>query len=139
MRLVPGYNLWLGNARDCRDIRAILDAGIQAVVDLALEEPPAVLVRELTYCRFPLLDGAGNPNWLLSAAVKTVADLLCAGTPTLVCCGAGMSRAPAVAAAATACIRGCSLTDALTLLLPSALADISPALLAALRAVVAIA
>jgi len=70
VRPIPGYNLWLGNARDGRDLRAILDAGIQAVVDLAFEEPPAVLVRELTYCRFPLLDGAGNPPWLLRAAVS---------------------------------------------------------------------
>jgi len=136
VRQIPGYNLWLGNARDGRDLRAILDAGIQAVVDLAFEEPPAVLVRELTYCRFPLLDGAGNPPWLLRAAVDTAANLLRSGTPTLVCCGAGMSRAPGIAAAATACIRGCSLTDALTLLFPSTRADVSPALMAELRAVV---
>ena len=130
MRPIPGYNLWLGNTRDGRDSRALLNAGILAVIDLALEEPPAVLVRELTYCRLPLYDGAGNPNWLLRTAVETVATFLRAGTPTLVCCGAGMSRSPAVAAAAIAAIRGCPLAEALPIVMPSGSGDVSPALLA---------
>lgn len=134
MREVPGYHLWLGNARDGRDARMVLEAGILAVVDLALEEPPAVLVRELTYCRFPLLDGAGNPNWLLRATVETVATFLRTGTPTLVCCGAGMSRAPAIVAAAIASLRVCTVGEALALVLPTPAGDVSPALLAELRA-----
>ena len=55
------YNLCLGSARDGRDNRAILDSGIQAVVDLAREEPPTVLVRELAYCRLPLADRRQQP------------------------------------------------------------------------------
>ena len=128
MREISNLPLWLGNARDCRDKRAILDAGIQAVVDLALEEPPAVLVRELTYCRFPLLDGAGNPDGLLRAAVETVTTFLRAGTPTLVCCGAGMSRAPVIAAAAIASLRGCRLVDSLSQVIPSGSGDVSSTL-----------
>ena len=29
MRRVGEYPLWIGNARDARDIRAVLDAGLQ--------------------------------------------------------------------------------------------------------------
>jgi protein-tyrosine phosphatase len=128
MRHLEDHNLWLGNARDGRNVRAILDAAIQAVVDLALEEPPAVLVRELTYCRFPLLDGAGNPDWLLRAAVETATTFLRAGTPTLVCCGAGMSRAPVIVAAAIASLRGCSFAEALSQVIPSGSGDVSSTL-----------
>jgi hypothetical protein len=70
------------------------------VVDLALNEPVPTLTRELVYCRFPLVDGGGNPPWLVRAALEAVAGLVRAGVPTLVFCGAGMSRSPAVAAAA---------------------------------------
>ena len=98
MRQIPGYSLWIGNAADARDVPRLLGDGIEAVVALALEEPPAT--RELVYCRFPLLDGAGNSPWLLRMAIDTVVTLLTGRTPTLVCCGAGMSRSPAVAAVA---------------------------------------
>jgi len=78
----------------------LLDDGIEALIALALEEPPAALVRELVHCRFPLVDGAGNRPWLLRMAVNTVAALAAGGVQTLVSCGAGMSRSPAVAAMA---------------------------------------
>ncbi len=41
MRRVPGYSLWLGHVGDVRDLRGIHAAGILAVVDLAIDEPPA--------------------------------------------------------------------------------------------------
>src|SRR5438270_10637607 len=104
MRRVSPYPLWLGHAGDARDLRALLAAGIVALVDLAVEEPPAPLVRELVYCRFPLLDGTGNAPWLLRAAIETTVGLLRSRTPTLVACGAGMSRSPAVVAAALAIV-----------------------------------
>ena len=65
MRRVPGYSLWLGHAGDVRDLRCLLTTGIIAVVDLAIQEAPAPLTRELVYCRFPLVNGPGNPPWLL--------------------------------------------------------------------------
>ncbi len=61
MRQIPPYSLWLGHAGHVRDLRTVLAAGIVALVDLALDEPPASLTRELVYCRFPLVDGPGNP------------------------------------------------------------------------------
>lgn len=134
MRQVPHTSMWLGHVGDVRDLRGVLRAGIAALVDLALNEPPAVVTRELVYCRFPLLDGAGNPPWLLRAAVTTVAELLRSGTPMLVYCGAGMSRTPAIAAAALARVRGCSLEEAVALVTRDGLADLSPALLGDLRA-----
>jgi protein-tyrosine phosphatase len=90
--------LWIGNARDGRDARVLLANEIQCVVDLAMEEPPAQLPRELMYCRIPLSDGGGNSPPILHTALETVATLMRNGIPILVCCSGGMSRSPAIAA-----------------------------------------
>lgn len=128
MRRVSGHALWIGNVADGRDLRAILTAGVEAVVDLALNEPPPPLTRELVYCRFPLLDGAGNPPWLLRAAAETVAGFLRAGVPTLVFCGAGMSRSPAVAAVALAVASGRTPAECLELVTEAGPRDVSVSL-----------
>jgi hypothetical protein len=128
MRQIPGYSLWLGHVGDVRDLRGIHAAGILAVVDLAIDEPSASVTLELVYCRFPLIDGTGNPRWLVRAAVETVACLLRCDTPTLVSCGAGMSRSPCIAAAAIARVRGCPTSEGLAIALQSAAADVSPGL-----------
>lgn len=133
MRPVPGYSLWLGHVGDVRDLQSLHAAGILAIVDLALNEPPASVTRELVYCRFPLIDGTGNPRWLLRTAIETVAYLLRSETPTLVYCGAGMSRSPCIAAAAIARVRGCSAAEGLAIALQSAAADVSPGLWAEIR------
>jgi protein-tyrosine phosphatase len=134
MRQIPGYHLWLGHVGDVRDLRSVLSAGIAAIVDLALNEPPAKLTRDLVYCRFPLVDGTGNPPWLLRVAVETVAGLLHSCTPTLICCSAGMSRTPCIAAAAIARLQGCSLADALTAVTEGGPRDVSPVLWEELQA-----
>ncbi len=59
-----------------------------------------MVTRDLVYCRFPLVDGAGNDARILKMAVHTVAELLRKEVKTLVFCSAGMSRAPSIAAAA---------------------------------------
>jgi protein-tyrosine phosphatase len=128
LRRVTGYSLWIGHVGDVRDPSQLLAAGISAVVDLALNVQPAILPRELVYCRFPLIDGPGNPRGLVRTAVETVASLLRSGTPTLVYCGAGMSRSPAVAGAAIALVRGCSLAEGLVAALQSGPGDVSPGL-----------
>jgi protein-tyrosine phosphatase len=115
----------------------VLAAGILAVVDLALNEPPLSFTREMAYCRFPLVDGSGNPPWLLRSAVETVAGLLRAGIPTLVYCGAGMSRSPCIAAAAIMLLRGCPPAEALAVALRSGPSDVSPALWLEVQAVLA--
>ncbi len=135
MRHVPGYSLWLGHVGDVRDLDRIHASGILAVVNLAINEPPASVSRELVYCRFPLIDGMGNPDWLIRAAVETVACLLRSETPTLVYCGAGMSRSPCIAAAAIARLRGCSASEGLAVALQSAAADVSSGLWAEIQGI----
>jgi hypothetical protein len=102
-RLEP-YNLWLGHAGDLANVRGVLDAGICVIVDLAVNEPVPKLTRDISYCRFPLVDGAGNDPWLLLSAIKTVAGFLKLEVPTLVSCSGGLSRGPAIVAAALSTI-----------------------------------
>jgi protein-tyrosine phosphatase len=106
----------------------VLDLGIAALVDLTREEPPAAVPRDLVYCRFPLIDGAENPRWLLRSAIETTARLLLAHVPTLICCGAGMSRSPAIAAAAMAIAEGRPIEECLTEISRYEPHDVSPAL-----------
>jgi protein-tyrosine phosphatase len=104
----------------------VLAAGITAIVDLASNELPVAVTRELAYCRFPLVDAAANEDWLLRGAIETTASFLRSGEPTLVCCGAGMSRAPAIVAAALALVDGSSPQDRLTFVARSGACDVSP-------------
>ncbi|MDG3007914.1 protein tyrosine phosphatase [Paludisphaera mucosa] len=127
MRRIPEHPLWLGPVAALRDPRALAEAGVEAVVDLALDEPPSPLGRALVSCRFPLVDGEGNPAWLLRSAVRAVAGLIRDGVPTLVCCGAGMSRSPAVAGAAVALVRGIAPEAGLAIVAWVGPADVSPA------------
>src|SRR5947209_6676853 len=106
MRRVTNYQLWIGHVIDVADLRSIHDLGIEALIDLGINEPVPTITRELVYCRFPLLDGAGNRLELLQLAVQTTAKLIIASISTWVFCSAGMSRSPAVAAAALAVATG---------------------------------
>jgi hypothetical protein len=99
MNQITPYPLWLGHGGEGRDFKTIFDLGIRAIINLALEEPPAREPREMIYCRFPLVDGSGNASEILFLAMNTLKTLINKHVPTLVCCGAGMSRAPAIAAA----------------------------------------
>ena len=94
--------LWIGHAFDIREPRPLFDAGISAVVDVAYEEPPAQLPRQLIYCRFPLNDGGGNDPKHLLQLLRIVTDFLNSSTRIIVACSAGMSRSPSVAAFALA-------------------------------------
>lgn len=128
MRAVSSYSLWIGNAGDMRRVADLIDLGVAAVVDLAANEPVAVLPREIVYCRFPLLDGAGNERWMLRAAIETISGLLRDNVPTLVACSAGMSRSPALAAAAIARIEGRDPNECLMECVEGGPADVSPLL-----------
>jgi hypothetical protein len=133
MRQVPGRALWIGHAGDLRDPRKVLSAGVQAVVELADNEPMAVLPRELVRCRFPLSDGGDNPQWLVRLAAETVAAFLRAEVPVLISCSAGMSRSPCVAAAGLALAERRAFVDCLAEVISDAPADVSPGLLLHLR------
>jgi protein-tyrosine phosphatase len=135
MRQVVPHLLWLGHVGDARDLRRVFEAGVTALVDLAREEPPLATHRELIYCRFPLEDGTDNPPGLLRLAVRTVVELVSAHTPTLVFCGAGMSRTPAVVAVALAVLTGRSPEECLEQLKEIGPADVSPGLWQDVRSV----
>jgi protein-tyrosine phosphatase len=109
-------------------LRGVLGAGIAALVDLAMNEPPVAVTRELVYCRFPLMDGSDNPPWLLRAAIETAATLLRANVPTLVFCSGGMSRTPAVAACALARVTGRSAEECLAEVARAGKCDVSTTL-----------
>lgn len=129
MRAVIAKTLWIGNAIEARDVRSVLDLGVQAVVDVAMEEPAIQFPRDVVYCRLPLVDGAGNPVTVLRIAIETTSRFIESRTPTLVACSAGMSRSPAVVAAAIATIEGIPLADALQRLTKDQPHDASPGLL----------
>jgi hypothetical protein len=129
MRQIIGRALWLGNAGDLRDARAVLAADIGAVVELADSEQFAILPRELVRCRFPIAEGGDNPSWLLRLAAESVATLIRAGVPTLVCCASGLSRSVCIAAGGLALVDGIPLEDALVRVARFGVADVSPGLL----------
>jgi hypothetical protein len=111
-----------------------LSAGIQAVVELADSEQFASFPRDLVRCRFPISDGGDNPGWLLRMACESVAALLRAGVPVLVCCACGMSRSICVAAGGVSLADGRSLDDALPVVIGEGPADVCPRLMAQVRA-----
>lgn len=128
MREVIRQKLWLGTTADRRDVAQLHDRAISAVVDLAYEEPPASLPREITCCRFPLLDGSGNDPQLLGVVIQVTASLIRRQIPTLVSCSGGMSRSPAIAAAALALVGDVSPDGTLQGLVADVPHDVSPSL-----------
>ena len=126
--VIPGQ-LWIGNASDARQSANLLQAGIQAVVDLAYEEPPPALPRELILIRVPLTDGEGNSRESLELAIGSVERLLRSEMPTLVACSAGLSRSPLVSSAAISRAEQITLQAALQRIRQVKRLDVSPRLL----------
>src|SRR3954454_13161197 len=104
MNQILPYPLWIGHGGEGHDFPPICEAGIEAVVELAAEEPAFPSRRDMIACRFPLHDGVGNPAEMLVLAIRTVASLIDSGTPTLVCCSGGMSPSPPTVAASLALV-----------------------------------
>lgn len=125
---IEPHLLWLGHAGDCRDMAKVLDAGIDAVVQLAAEEPPAQFTREIIVLRIPLLDGADNSPAVLRLAVNSVEQLLASNVRTLLCCSAGMSRSPAIAACALARVEQTDPATSLEAIRTRLATDVSPRL-----------
>jgi protein-tyrosine phosphatase len=128
MNQIANYPLWIGHAGDGCDYQRLLGLGIRAVVQLAVEEPPLRPPRELLYLRFPLNDGVENPTDLLTLAVSSLASLIALSVPTLACCGAGMSRSPAVAAFALSLFMGEPPEEVLKRIVSGRPGDVSPGL-----------
>ncbi len=121
--------IWIGNAHEARNLHLIQSTGIEAVVDLAIEEPPARTSRDMIYSRVPISDGSGNSAVRIRFAVDTICGLVSADVPILVACSAGMSRSPVLVAAAIFQLRGCSFEEALSQVVASGSADVSAAFL----------
>ena len=62
--LIPNQ-LWQGHVGEASDVRSVLDLGVRVLIDLAAEEEPIRYPRDIVVLRYPILDGAGNPRWLL--------------------------------------------------------------------------
>ncbi|KLU02732.1 hypothetical protein RISK_005028 [Rhodopirellula islandica] len=127
--------LLIGDAINARDLRQLYDRNISAVVDLAANESPAQLGRDIIYCRFPLHDDGSNSPQLIRTAITALYSLLTDGFPTLVACSAGMSRSPVIASAALSLICDCSLDDSLSEIVRDSPHDISPALLSSVASI----
>lgn len=127
--------LWIGNAFEARDMRGVLAAGIKAVVDVAIDEPPITATGELICIRVPLIDGSGNSDESLQLAIATASQLVQAKVPTLIACSAGMSRSPLIAAAALTLSAQTTLSDELRRVVEAGPCDISPTLLSDVRRV----
>jgi protein-tyrosine phosphatase len=125
--IVPGV-LWLGNALDAQDVKSVLSLGITAVVDLAANERPLQYPRDIAYFRLPLTDGVENNPVLLRLAVSTTYELLQSRTPTLVACSAGMSRSPAIVAAALSILEKADPDSVLLQIASTGPHDVAPAL-----------
>lgn len=126
MREAVPQILWIGNAKDARDVRAVLALGIAAIVDLAMEEPPIVFPRDIVSCRFPLIDGAGNSPAVIKAAIDSIVHLVQGRVPTLVACSGGMSRSPAIVALALSAVEQISPESALKGIATAGPHDVSP-------------
>ncbi len=137
MRHILPYPLWIGHIGDAHRPEQLASSGIRALIDLADGEKPNLLFRDIVCCRFPLVDGAGNPDWLLNLAIDAVASLVTAKIPTLVYCGAGMSRSPSIAAAAISRHEGKPLQFGLDRVKTLGSLDISPSLWGDLDSLVA--
>jgi hypothetical protein len=128
MREILPQKLWIGNSRDVKDIGRLMDLGILAVIDLAYEEISPTLPRSMMYCHFPIVDGQQSSRQILVMAIETIIDLLKKEIPTFVYCAAGMSRTPAIVAAALSQLFGDSMEDNLRKIVSGHPHDISPQL-----------
>ena len=135
-RSTPHKDLYVADAIAARDLRQIYDHQIKAVVDLAANEPPAVLGRDIVYCRFPLADDASNDDALVETAILCLRSLLERDLRSLVACSAGMSRSPLIAAAANSLMSGNSLRSCLTALIEGAPHDVSQAMFSSVERIV---
>lgn len=137
MRRIPPHNLYLGHIGDASDTRLIRETGITALIDLAANEAPVQVSRDTVYLRFPLTDGGGDAQPLLRAAIEAAAALIRSDAPTLIFCSAGMSRTPAIAAAAISLATGRPPQECLALVTRDTPADVSPRLWADILAALA--
>ena len=128
MREIEPGRLWIASAVAARDLGQVFDLGIEAIVDLAMQELPLPVTRELIYLRIPIVDGGGNDSRRLATAIDAVAQLIRRDIPSLVVCSAGMSRSPAVVAAALSVVQNRPPDEVLAQIAAGMPHDLSPPL-----------
>jgi protein-tyrosine phosphatase len=128
MRHIAGTNCWIGHAGDAANFKLIFELSIRAIVQLAAEEPVLQTPRELVSLRFPLFDGVGNDLATVRLAVETISRLIADDIRTLISCSGGMSRSPAILAAAIAFHDRRHLTEALKRITEAGPSEVSPGL-----------
>jgi len=125
---IPDTNLWLGTAQDLRQIPQCLKQGITAIVDLAIEEPVPTMPRVTNYCRFLVTDDGENDPANLQAAISVSTVFLQGGHAAAICCNAGLSRSPSIAAAILSRVSGQSLVACLERIAAEKHINVNPAL-----------
>jgi protein-tyrosine phosphatase len=128
MNQILPHKLWIGHLADSLAYSPMFELGIKALFTMAAEEENRSAPREMIYCHFPLVDGPENEECILTLAIRTLADCLAREIPTLVCCGGGMSRSPALAAAALSLHLNKPLEQCLEQMAASHHIDVSPGL-----------
>jgi protein-tyrosine phosphatase len=126
-QIIPS-RLWIGHIGDARDVRNVLNLGVEAVVDLACNELPVEVPRDIIYLRVPIVDGSGNSPEILKLAVETTARLIDCGIASFVYCSVGLSRTPAIVAAAMASANHSDLDESLKMLSERMSHDVLPGL-----------
>ena len=125
---IPNTNVWLGNSVDLRDIPGMLNMGVTAIIDLAIEEPFPKMPRTTNYCRFALTDDGDNNPATVRAAILSASAFIQEGHVTAICCNAGLNRSPSIAAASLALITGKTPIQCIELLATVKHLDVNPAL-----------
>ena len=128
MLKIPNTTVWLGNASDLRDIPGMLNNGVTAIVDLAIEEPLPRIPRTTNYCRFTLTDDGENNPATIRAAVLSASAFIDGGHVTAVCCNAGLNRSPSIAAAALSYLSADTPAQSLEYVATVKNIDVNPAL-----------
>lgn len=128
MDQIGDHLLWIGNAIEVSPIQKLMEHEFEAVVSLAVEEPCHAFPRELISLRIPLYDDGSNNPEQVTLAIDAVTGLLMRQQKTFVFCSAGMSRSPAIVAAALARLTGNPLAETLSFVATHRPCDVSPGL-----------
>ncbi|MEZ5941053.1 MAG: hypothetical protein R3C18_06660 [Planctomycetaceae bacterium] len=106
MHKIPSFPLWIGDTNDGRDHKVLAKCGVQAVLQLAGEEPALELPLDVLQFRIPILDSVGNISHRLILASNLLTTLLANDMTTLVCCSEGNGRSLAIATCAIGQMNG---------------------------------
>lgn len=126
MREVIEGRLFQGHQGDLLERGGLERRGIDAVVQVALEEVLPGLSREIVQCHFPVHDGAGARADDLRTAIRAVVMLVGEDRRVLVCCSAGMSRSVSITAAALAVLENLDPVAARSRVLGGESGDVAP-------------